>query len=96
MNLPAYGTASPDPSKASLLIKTTHPESKEQQYFRLALPTCRQAKLLQTAWQYPLTARRQRPPSVTVLPLPPSGARLAARRPSVQRSLTQRLSLGGL
>jgi len=24
MNLPAHGTASPDPSKASLSIKTTH------------------------------------------------------------------------
>jgi len=38
MNLLAHGATSPDPSKASLLIKTTHPESKEQQYFRLALP----------------------------------------------------------
>jgi len=58
MNLPAHGTTSPDPSKASLLIKTTHQENKEQQYFppgsahtspgetvpdRLAVPAHRQA-----------------------------------------------------
>jgi len=96
MNLPAHGTTSPDPSKASLSVKNNTPESKEQQHFRLAQPTRRQAKLFQTAWRYQLTARGQRPPSVTVLPLLPGGARLAARRPSVQRSLSQRLSPGGL
>ena len=60
MNLPAHGTTSPDPSKASLLVKNNTPECKEQQRFRLARPTRRQAKLFQTAWRYSLTARRQR------------------------------------
>jgi len=61
MNLPAHGTTSPDPSKASLSVKNNTLESKEQQPFRLARPTRRQAKLFQTAWRYLLTARRQRP-----------------------------------
>jgi len=48
MNLPAHGTASPDPSKASWSVKNNTP-SKEQQRFRLARPTRRQAKPFQTA-----------------------------------------------
>jgi len=49
------------PIQASLSVKkkTTH-QMQEQQRFRLARPTRRQAKLLQTAWRYLLTARRQR------------------------------------
>ncbi|QCD82519.1 hypothetical protein DEO72_LG2g2859 [Vigna unguiculata] len=95
MNLPAHGTASPDPSKASLSIKNNTPESNEQQHFRLARPTRRQAKLFQTAWRYLLTARRQRPPRLIVFPSPPGGAHRAARRLSSAGSLTLRLSPGG-
>jgi len=95
MNLPAHGTASPDPSKASLLDKTTHQKSKEQQHFRLARPTRRQAKLFQTAWRYSPATRRQRPPRPTVFSSPPGGAHRATRRPSVQYSLTLSLSPGG-
>ncbi|QCD93984.1 hypothetical protein DEO72_LG5g2062 [Vigna unguiculata] len=51
-----------------------------QQRFHLARPTRRQAKLFQTAWRYPLSARRQRPPDLTVFSSPPSGAHRAARR----------------
>jgi len=49
MNLPAHGTASPDPSKASLSVKTTHQEAKNNSV---------------TAWLGPLAARRNcsRPP----------------------------------
>jgi len=95
MNLPAHGTASPDPSKASLSVKNNTPESKEQQRFRLARPTRRQAKLFQTAWRCSLTARRQRPLRPTVFSSPPGGPHRAARRLSVQGSLTLRLSPGG-
>ncbi|QCD87864.1 hypothetical protein DEO72_LG3g2404 [Vigna unguiculata] len=94
MNLPAHGTASPDPSKASLSVKSNTPESKEQQRFRLARSTRRQAKLFQTAWRYSLTARRQRPPRPTVFSSPPGGPHCAARCLSVQGSLTLRLSPG--
>jgi len=73
MNLPAHGTASLDPSKASLSVKTT-PGNKEQQRYRLARPTCRQAKLFQTAWRYMPAARRQHSSSATVFPTPPGGA----------------------
>jgi len=66
MNLPADGTTSPDPSKASSLIKSNTPRKQEQQHFCLARPTRRQAKLFQTAWRYQLTARRQSPSSATV------------------------------
>ncbi|QCD99848.1 hypothetical protein DEO72_LG7g1134 [Vigna unguiculata] len=62
---------SPDPSKASLSVKNNTPESKEQQHFRLARPTRRQAKPFQTAWRYSLAARRQRPPRPTVFSSPP-------------------------
>jgi len=86
MNLPAHGTASPDPSKASLSVKTT-PGSKEQQRYRLARPTRRQAKLFQTAWRYSLTARRQRPSRPTVFSSPPGGAHHAARRQTIQGPL---------
>ena len=48
-------------SKCKSIVQTTNQESKEQQYFRLALPTRCQAKLLQTVWRYLLTARHQRP-----------------------------------
>jgi len=96
MNLPAHGTASPDPSKASLSVKNNTPGSKEQQHFRLARPTRRQAKLFQTAWRYSLTARRQRPPRPTVFPSPPGGAHRAARRHSRHNSLILRLSPGGI
>jgi len=95
MNLPAHGTASPDPSKASLSVKNNTPESKEQQRFRLARPTRRQAKLFQTAWRYSLTTRRQRPPRPTVFSSPPGGPHRAARRHPIQGSLTLRLSPGG-
>ncbi|QCD97616.1 hypothetical protein DEO72_LG6g2327 [Vigna unguiculata] len=95
MNLPAHGTASPDPSKASLSVKNNTPESKEQQCFHLARPTRRQAKLFQTAWRYSLTARRQRPPKPTVFLSPPGGSYRVARRLSVQGSLTLCLSPGG-
>ncbi|QCD78573.1 hypothetical protein DEO72_LG1g2209 [Vigna unguiculata] len=95
MNLPAHGTASPDPSKASLLVKNNTPESKEQQRFGLARPTRCQAKLFQTAWRYSLTARRQLPPRPTAFPSPPGGARRAARRLLSSDSLTLRLSPGG-
>ena len=70
-------------SKCRSIAQTTHQANKGQQHFRLARPTRRQAKLFQTAWQYQLTVRHRRSPSVTILPLPPGGARLAARRPSV-------------
>ena len=95
MNLPAHGTASPDPSKASLSVKNNTPESKEQQHFCLARPTRRQAKLFQTAWRYSLTARRQLPPRPTVFSSPPGGAHRAARRLSSAGSLTLRLSPDG-
>ncbi|QCE00200.1 hypothetical protein DEO72_LG7g1487 [Vigna unguiculata] len=88
MNLPAHGTASPDPSKASLSVKNNTPESKEQQHFCLARPTGRQAKLFQTAWRYSLTARRQRPPRPTVFSSPPGGTHRAARRYPIQGPLT--------
>jgi len=35
MNVPAHGTASPDPSKASLLVKTTH-TTRDLMHDRLA------------------------------------------------------------
>ncbi|QCD89269.1 hypothetical protein DEO72_LG4g213 [Vigna unguiculata] len=44
--------------------------------------------MLQTAWRYSLTARRQRLPRPTVFSLPPGGAHRAARRPTIQRPLT--------
>jgi len=62
MNLPAHGTASPDPSKASVSVKDSTPQYTEHQRFRLAQPTRRQAKLLQTAWRNSPPARRQRAP----------------------------------
>ncbi|QCE00493.1 hypothetical protein DEO72_LG7g1783 [Vigna unguiculata] len=62
MNLPAHGTASPDPSKASVSVKNSTPNYTEQQRSRLARPTRRQANLLQTAWRYSPPARRQRAP----------------------------------
>ncbi|QCD83015.1 hypothetical protein DEO72_LG2g3357 [Vigna unguiculata] len=60
MNLPAHGTASPDPSEASVSVKDSTPQYTEQQRFRLAQPIRRQANLLQTAWRYSPPARRQR------------------------------------
>ncbi|QCE10087.1 hypothetical protein DEO72_LG10g1313 [Vigna unguiculata] len=82
-------------SKCSSIAQTTHQANKGQQHFRLARPTRRQAKLFQTAWQYPLTARRQRPSRVIVSSSSPGGAHRAAKRHSVQGSLMQRLSPGG-
>jgi len=77
------------PIQAKHLYKLKQqPENKEQQHFRLARPTHRQAKLLQTAWRYPLTARRQRPPRPTVFSSPPGGAHRAARRQTIQGPLT--------
>ncbi|QCE00427.1 hypothetical protein DEO72_LG7g1717 [Vigna unguiculata] len=88
MNLPAHGTASPDPSKASSSVKTTHPESKNNSV---------------SAWLGPLAARRNcsRPPGGIHLPLgtsvlpdptvfssPPGGAHRAARRQATQGPLT--------
>jgi len=64
MNLPAHGTASPDPSKASLSVKTTHQEAKNNSV---------------SAWLGPLAARRNcsrppgsihSPPGASVLPDP--------------------------
>ncbi|QCD78687.1 hypothetical protein DEO72_LG1g2323 [Vigna unguiculata] len=95
MNLPAHGTASPDPSKASLSVISNTPESKEQQRFRLARPTHCQAKLFQTAWRYSPPARRQRPPRPIVFSSPPGGAHCAARRLLSADSLTLRLSPSG-
>jgi len=95
MNLPAHGTTSPDPSKASSLIKNNIPESKEEQHFRLARLARRQAKLSQTAWRYSLPARRQRHFRVTVSSSPPGGAHCAPRHPSVQCPLTLSLSPSG-
>jgi len=82
-------------SKCSIIAQTTHQTNKRQQHFLLARPTRRQAELLQTAWRYPLIARRQRPPKATVFSSPPGRAHRVARRRSVQGSLTLRLSLGG-
>ncbi|QCD79028.1 hypothetical protein DEO72_LG1g2665 [Vigna unguiculata] len=49
-------------SKQSIIVSQNNtPGIKEQQRLRLARPICHQAKLFQTAWQYLLTARRQRP-----------------------------------
>jgi len=93
MNLPAHGTASPDPSVVSVLKQHTNKIGTTA--FRLAQPTRRKAKSFQTAWRYPLTARRQRPSSATIFQSPPGGAHLAARRHSVQSSLTLSLSPGG-
>jgi len=85
MNLPAHGTASPDPSKASLSVKTTHQEAKNNSI---------------SAWLGPLAARlncsrRQRSPRPTVFSSPPGGAHRAARRLLSADSLTLRLSPGG-
>jgi len=64
MNLPAHGTASPDPSKASSSVKTTHQESKNNSV---------------SAWLGPSAARRNcsrppggihSPPGASVLPDP--------------------------
>jgi len=64
MNLPAHGTASPDPSKASLSVKTTHSKAKNNSIF---------------VWLGPHAARRNcsrppsgihSPPSASVLPDP--------------------------
>ncbi|QCD79411.1 hypothetical protein DEO72_LG1g3051 [Vigna unguiculata] len=74
--------------------KTTY-QMQVQQRLRLAQPTRCQAKLLQTAWQYPLPARRQRPPDLTVFSSPPGGAHRAARRLLSADPLTLRLSPGG-
>ncbi|QCD83017.1 hypothetical protein DEO72_LG2g3359 [Vigna unguiculata] len=99
------------PIQASIIVsQTTHQEAKnnsvsawlgphvakEQQRLRLARPTCRQAKLLQTAWRYSLTARRQRLSDPTVFSSPPGGSHRAARRLLSADPLTLRLSPGGL
>jgi len=64
MNLPAHGTASPDPSKASLSIKTTQQKAKNNSI---------------SAWLGPHAARQNRsrppggihsPPGASVLPDP--------------------------
>ncbi|QCE00109.1 hypothetical protein DEO72_LG7g1395 [Vigna unguiculata] len=64
MNLPAHGTASPDPSKASLSVKTTHQEVENNNV---------------SAWPGPHAARRNcsrppgdihSPPGVSALPDP--------------------------
>jgi len=57
MNLPAHGTASPDPSIASLLKRNTH-KSHSLQHHRLAQPKRRQAKPMQIVWQNTSAARR--------------------------------------
>ncbi|QCE10727.1 hypothetical protein DEO72_LG10g1958 [Vigna unguiculata] len=84
MNLPAHGTASPDPSKASVLVKNSTPKCIEHSV---------------SAWPGPHAARRNcsRPPGgihlppganalpdPTVFSSPPGGAHRAARRHSVQ------------
>ena len=70
-------------SKCRSIAQSTHQTTKGQQHFCLARPTRRQAKLSQTAWRYPLTARRQRCASAPFSSSPPGGARSAARRTSV-------------
>jgi len=64
MNLPAHGTASPDPSKASLSVKTTHQKAKNNSI---------------SAWLGPHAARRNcsrprggihSPPGASFLPNP--------------------------
>jgi len=64
MNLPAHGTASPDPSKASLSVETTHSKAKSNSI---------------SAWLSPHAARRNcsrppggihSPPGASVLPNP--------------------------
>jgi len=79
MNLPAHGTASPDPSIIVSLTKP-HTKCKYNSVSAWPGPHSRQAKLFQTAWRYPLPARRQRPPDLTVFSSPPGGAHRAARR----------------
>jgi len=81
--------------KCSVSAQTTLKANKGQQHFHLARPTCHQAKLPQTAWRYPLTAGRQRSFRATVFSSSPGGAHRAARRHSVQRSLSLSLSPGG-
>jgi len=95
MNLPAHGTASPDPSKASVSVKNSTPKYTEHSV---------------SAWPGPHAARRNcsrppggihLPPGASVLPdptvfsSPPGGAHLAARRHSVQRTPLLRPSPGG-
>jgi len=82
-------------SKCRSIAQSTHQTTKGQQHFRLARPTRRQAKLYQTAWRYPLTARRQRCASVPVSSSPPDEARRATRRTSVQCTLLLNPSPGG-
>jgi len=82
MNLPAHGTASPDPSKASLSVRTTHQKAKD---------------ISISAWLGPHAARRNcsrppggihSPPGANVLPDPLfSRHRLAELDPSRQAPL---------
>jgi len=82
-------------SKCSIIAQITHQTNKGHQHFHLARPIRRQAKLFQTAWRYPLTARRQRLSKATVFSSPPGEAHRAARRYSVLSSLTLNLSPDG-
>jgi len=82
-------------SKQALLSVKTAPGSKGQQRLRLAQPTRRQAKMLQTAWRYSLPPGASVLPDPTVFSSPPGGAHLAARRHSVQRTPLLSPSPGG-
>jgi len=86
MNLPAHGTASPDPSKASLSIKTIHQKAKNNN-----IP----------AWLSPHAARRNcsrlpggtsSPPGVRALPAPLSD-RYRLVEHAVSPSATQGITL---
>jgi len=84
MNLPAHGTTSLDPSKASL-HKTTHTRHS-QQHYRLEQP---QAPLGETSANRlvgPLYCRAPVNSIPTVAGLPPGGTRLVAKRHSLQRT----------
>jgi len=82
-------------SKCSIIAQNNTQTNQEQQHLRLAQSTCRQAKSVQTAWRYQLTARHQRPSSTTVFLSPPSGAHPAATHRTVHGPLQLSLSLGG-
>jgi len=68
---------------------------QEQQRFRLARPTRRQAKLLQTAWRYSPPARRQRSPRPHCFLVTAWQSTLCRQAPLSADPPTLRLSPGG-